>query len=331
MLKRRSNMAVGIVSDSELQDATPAAVVAHTRRRADKPEITQMLYEVRPEVILGGGSAYFLPQSIPGSKRKDEKNFVELFQKDGYHLVTSAKELTALPPQTDKLLGLFHTGNMDSVLDRRFLKENGVTAKFPEQPDLTEMTQAAFDVLSKNEDGFFLMVESALIDKASHPLDWERAIMSTIMLDQSVAIAQEFAKSHPDTLILVTGDHTHGISIIGTVDDNKEGETMREKVGVYQHAGYPDYQDADGDGYPDRLDVAKRLAVFFNNFPDHYETFRRLKQKIIFMSPMKLIRTYRAPSFAKAICPKPAILACIRSTIWLSKRKVRVRKRFAAI
>lgn len=46
------------------------------------------------------------------------------------------------------------------------------------------------------------------------------------------------------------------------------------KVGVYETAGYPNYEDKNGDGYPDKVDVSRRLAVFFNNYPDHYETFR---------------------------------------------------------
>ncbi|OSM95860.1 alkaline phosphatase [Lonsdalea populi] len=273
LVTRSTNMALGIVSDAELEDATPAAVVSHTRRRADKAEIASMFYDVQPTVMLGGGSAYFLPKSAPGSKRKDDINYVEKFQQAGYTLATDAQTLKQNAATATKLLGLFHTGNMDGVLDRRFLK-NDVIRKFPNQPDLTDMTQAALDVLSKNKDGFFLMVESALIDKASHPLDWERAFYNTIMLDQSVAVAKKFVETHPDTLIIVTGDHTHGISIIGTVDDNKPGTEMREKVGVYEEAGYPNYQDANKDGYPDDVNVSKRLAVFFNNYPDYYETFR---------------------------------------------------------
>ncbi len=46
------------------------------------------------------------------------------------------------------------------------------------------------------------------------------------------------------------------------------------KVGVYAKAGYPNYTDTDGDGYPDSIAVSKRLAIFFSNFPDYYETFQ---------------------------------------------------------
>ncbi|MDR2152204.1 MAG: alkaline phosphatase [Helicobacteraceae bacterium] len=273
LIRRTSSKSFGIVSDAEIEDATPAAVVSHTRRRADKSAIVGMLYDLKPDVILGGGSAYFLPKSTLGSKRKDEIDYIKKFQDDGYALAIDAATLKKTAPKANRLLGLFHTGNMDGVIDRKILK-NDVTKKFPNQPDLTEMTTAALEVLSKNREGFFLMVEGALIDKATHPLDWERAVYDTIAFDKCVEIAKAFAAKNPDTLIIVTGDHTHGISIIGTIDDSKAGDDMREKVGVYADAGFPNYEDKNKDGYPDTPAVSKRLAVFVSNFPDHYETFR---------------------------------------------------------
>jgi len=273
-LRRTTNKSIGVVSTSELEDATPAAVVSHTRKRADKAEIVGMFHDVQPEVILGGGSAYFLKSDVPGSKRKDDKDYIQMFKDAGYALATSKEELAAAAgSNTGKLLGLFHTGNMDTWLDRNQLKK-GTVDKFPDQPGLVEMTKSALDQLSKNPDGFFLMVEGASVDKMSHPMDWDRAVVETIELDQVVALAREFAQTHPDTMIVVTGDHTHGVSLIGTIDDNKPGDEMRQKVGVYDDAGFPDYADEDGDGYPDSIDVARRFAIFSSNFPDYYETWR---------------------------------------------------------
>lgn len=273
-LRRQTKKSIGIVSTAELQDATPAAVVAHTRKRGDKAEINGMLFDMKPEVVLGGGSAYFLPQATPGSKRKDDKDYVAMFKEAGYTLATSKGELaTAAGSNSGKILGLFHIGNMDTTLDREFLKK-GTVSKFPEQPGLVEMTKVALDNLSKNPDGFFLMVEAANVDKMSHPLDWDRAVIDTIEFDKAIGVAREFAAKNPDTLIVVTGDHTHGVSIIGTVDDEKPGDIMREKVGTYAEAGFPNYEDKDGDGYPDKVDVTRRLFLNANNGPDHYETFR---------------------------------------------------------
>ena len=272
LIKRKSKMSVGIVSDAELQDATPGAMVAHTRRRADKQYIADQLLASGAEVILGGGSAYFYPQSTKGSKRKDEKNLVDVFKSDGYQVALTKQELlaTSTNKNTRKLFGVFHPDNMDGSLDRLYLKKNTVN-QYPNQPDLTEMTSSAIEVLSRNPNGFFLMVEAALIDKFNHPLDWERAAFDTIMLSNAVQIAKDFAKTHPDTLIIVTPDHTHSGSISGVINDDKPGP-LREKVGIYAEAGYPNYPKADVQGYPSHIDVSKRIAFFYGNYPDHYET-----------------------------------------------------------
>lgn len=273
-LRRTGKKSVGIVTTAEIEDATPAALVSHTRKRADKAEIVGMMFDVKPDVLLGGGSAYFLGKDVPGSKRKDDKDYIAEFKNAGYALATDKAELAASAgANQERLLGLFHTGNMDVTLDRQFLKK-GTVDKFPNQPGLVEMTEVALDRLSKNPEGFFLMVEAASVDKMSHPLDWDRALVETIEFDKAVAVARNFAEKNPDTMIVVTGDHTHGVAIIGTVDDDKPGEKMREKVGTYDNAGFPNYEDKDGDGYPDRIDVSRRLFLAANNGPDHYETFR---------------------------------------------------------
>ena len=275
LLKRTGKIAVGVVTNTDVEDATPAAMVAHTRRRSDYDQIVDMFHESRVDVLMGGGAAHFLPKSSPGSRRKDETDYVAKFRAAGYAIATTEREMksAAADPVTRKLLGLFHPSNMDGVLDRKFLKQGTVTS-FPEQPDLVDMVRTALTVLARNDDGFVLMVESGLIDKYSHPLDWERAVMDTIMLDRAVAVAKEFAAARNDTLILVTADHTHGVSLVGTVDDAVRSQEMRDKVGIYEKAGFPSYPPANDEGYPPRLDVSRRLAIFFSAFPDHYETYR---------------------------------------------------------
>ncbi|MTH36302.1 alkaline phosphatase [Paracoccus limosus] len=272
-LRRTTKKSIGVVTTAEVEDATPAAVVSHTRKRSDKAEIVGMLYNVQPDVLLGGGSAYFLKSDVPGSKRKDDKDYIKMFGDAGYTIATTGTELAASAgTNTGKILGLFHTGNMDTWLDRNELKK-GTVEKFPDQPGLVDMTQAALGQLSKNPEGFFLMVEAASVDKMSHPMDWDRAVLETVELDHAVAVARDFAAKNPDTLVVVTGDHTHGVSLIGTIDTQKEGTDMREKVGVYDDAGFPDYVDANGDGYPESVDVKRPLALFSSNFPDYYETW----------------------------------------------------------
>ncbi|MDR3435968.1 alkaline phosphatase [Telmatospirillum sp.] len=276
LVKRRSDMAVGVVTNTEIEDATPAGMVSHTRRRADYNDIVGMFYQVQPDVIMGGGSPNFLPKSTPGSKRTDDKDFLKQFQDAGYSFVTSNTELKAAvqPGHTaKKLLGLFNTGNMDGALDRRLLKKGSVD-KFPDQPDLTDQVGAALDILSKRDKGFVLMVESGHIDKYSHVLDWERAIFDTIMLDNAVKLAKDFAAKKNDTLVIVVADHAHPVSIVGTYDDDRKGDTARDKLGVYDEAKFPNYPPADAEGYPTSVEVSRRLAFVFGAFPDHCDTIR---------------------------------------------------------
>ncbi len=278
LAQRNKTMAVGIVTNTEIEDATPASMVAHTRRRADYDIIVQQMFDAKPDVIMGGGSANFIPKSTPGSKRGDEQDFIAKFKEAGYPLATTATEMKAVVnADTRKFLGLFNLGNMDGALDRKFLK-GGTVKRFPDQPDLTDQVRTAIDILSKNENGFVLMVESGMIDKYTHVLDMERAVYDTIMLDNAVKVARDWALPRNDTLIMVLADHTHPIGIVGVMNDDMNGPApntpMRERLGVYNEAGYPNYPAPDSEGYPGKVDVSKRIAIFSAGFPDHYETFR---------------------------------------------------------
>ena len=267
LVKRRAGgaLAVGIVTNTEIEDATPAGMVAHTRRRSDYNDIVDMFFAAKPDVVLGGGSPNFLPKSRLGSKRTDEQDFVAKFTEAGYRFASTGAELRAAADAagTARLLGLFNTGNIDGALDLKFLRK-GTVGQFPDQPDLVEQTRAALSILSRAPDGFVLMVESGRIDKYSHSLDPERAIYDTIMLDNAVRVAKDFAGSRDDTLIIVVGDHAHPVAIVGTYDDARPGNLLRDKLGVYAEAGYPNY--------PPSVDVSRRLAFVFGAYPDHCDS-----------------------------------------------------------
>lgn len=274
LAKRKLGLAVGIVTDAEIEDATPAGMVAHTRRRSDYDDIVRMFYWLQPDVMLGGGSLNFLPAADGRGKRKDGEDYIAKFRQAGYAIVATASELAtaAADPATTKLLGLFNDKNIDGALDRRLLKK-GTVARFPDQPDLTDTMRAALDVLSRSDKGFLLMVEAGRIDKFSHSLDWERAVYDTIMFDNAVNIAKQYASKNGDTLVIVVPDHAHPVSIIGTYDDAK-GEQLRDRLQTYADAGFPDYPPADRDGYPYKVDVSRRLALVFAAYPDYCDPGR---------------------------------------------------------
>jgi len=266
--KRTRGMAVGVVTTTEIEDATPAAMVAHTRSRRDYDDIVKMFFDVQPEVILGGGSVTFLPTSVSGGRRTDGENYIDKFKGAGYTFVSTKTELAAAASPS-KLLGLFNTGNIDGALDRFFLKK-GTVSRFPDQPDLTDQLRVALDILSKHDKGFVLMVESGRIDKYTHSLDWERAVYDTIMLDNAVKMAKDFAAPRNDTLIIVVADHAHPTAVIGVYDDSRPGQQLRDKL----TGGMTNYPAPNAEGYPPNVDVSRRLAFVFGAFPDYCDLGR---------------------------------------------------------
>ncbi|MFO7632731.1 MAG: alkaline phosphatase, partial [Caldilinea sp.] len=282
ILKRARSMSVGIVTTSGWTDATPAAVFGHTRRRSDRDFLAaQPLDEgLLPEVIMGGDGRYMLPEDVAGGRRTDGRNLFDEYEAAGYTVVTTAEELGAAMSEgaPERLLGMFHSGDMNVWLDRNVYTDN--LGDFTDQPGLVEMTLSALEILGQNENGFYLMVEAASVDKQMHPLDQERTLSDLIEFDNALAATVEWtAENAPDTLIVVTADHGHGYEVYGTVDVeafNAAEDEMgkRNAIRIYGDAGFPTYEDADGDFFPDSWDVSITLAGVVNNHPDHTENFQ---------------------------------------------------------
>jgi alkaline phosphatase len=85
----------------------------------------------------------------------------------------------------------------------------------PYSPSVAEMTRVAIEILSRDPDGFFLMVEEGQIDWACHDHDAPTAMDHTLELDEAVAVAVEYVEGAPETLLIVTGDHeTGGLNVL---------------------------------------------------------------------------------------------------------------------
>eukprot|EP00168_Porphyra_purpurea_P020981 TRINITY_DN9084_c0_g1_i1.p1 TRINITY_DN9084_c0_g1~~TRINITY_DN9084_c0_g1_i1.p1 ORF type:complete len:317 (+),score=90.01 TRINITY_DN9084_c0_g1_i1:82-1032(+) len=221
--KQMLGMKVGVVSTAEIQDASPASVYAHVRQRAEKAAITAQaingcpscLQPVAPNVLMGGGGEYFLPNcSVDGS------NMYANFTAAGYIVTHSRAQMAAAAadPATKKLLSIAHRLDMNVWLDRVVLTENtdvaandptGNGAALTDQPSLDEMTMAALDVLWRADtegNGFYLLVEAASIDTSAHPMDIPRALSDFIELDIAVAKVLEWTQTRGDcdTLVIAT-------------------------------------------------------------------------------------------------------------------------------
>lgn len=273
ILKRKSKKSIGLVTTANITDATPAAFIAHTRKRTEQNKIAQSYLNSQIDVLLGGGLQHFVPKGQKDSKRDDSLNLIESYKQAGYTLSTNKQELLSQAKSSKKLLGLYHNNHLNVYLDREVLKNNKVLGEFINQPDLLDMTHAALKVLSKNKEGFFLMIEGANIDKQLHNMDWQRAIYDTIEFDKAVKIARDFAQERDDTLVIVVADHAHGASITGTYHE-MDGKSGREAVRTYANAIFPNFEDKNGDGFPDDANPEITLAVQYANHPDHKAYYR---------------------------------------------------------
>jgi alkaline phosphatase len=272
ILRRTRNLGIGLVSTAFGTDATPAAFAAHTRARGDYAAIADQYFQgvAQPDVLLFGGSNDFIPQSSPGSRRKDATNWIDDSQKLGYTFVSTRTEL--MKADASKLFGLFNLSNFNSYLDRAQYKDATSLGSFTDQPYLWDLTQKAVQTLEKNPNGFFLMVEAGMIDKFEHPLDWQRGVWDVLEMDKAVAWAKDYQATHPDTLVLVTADHSHSLSTFGGYDTSK-GPGNRDAVGVYQDGKFPTYNDKrDANGIP-LTEASRTLAVGFAATPDYCETY----------------------------------------------------------
>jgi alkaline phosphatase len=195
---------VGLVTTVQLAHATPAAFAAHVDDRNEMLEIAAQMMALEINVLLGGGEDDFLPTSTEGcfpskGQRLDGFNLVLEAQDEGYLLVCTAEQLLAVDTtETTHLMGFFGDEEMSQ----------------PYSPSLAEMTRVAIEILSQDPDGFFLMVEAGQIDWESHANNAYESMVLTVGLDAAVTVAQVYALSEPNTLIIVTADHeTGGMSL----------------------------------------------------------------------------------------------------------------------
>lgn len=240
---RDAGKATGLVTTAQVTDATPAAFGAHVPDRGDQSEIARQLLEgSRPDVVLGGGEDWWYPAGDPGAwednpakdpteqSKGTKGNLVERAQDLGYTYVSDAEGLA--DARGRKLLGLFAN---EEMFEQRNEGEGDLYE--PEVP-LVDMTAKALDVLSRDRDGFFLLVEEEGVDEFAHRSNATRTIQAGQALDETVALALEFQKRNRDTLVLVVGDHATGGLAIENVDSADEGgEGATAEDGPFDLAG----------------------------------------------------------------------------------------------
>jgi len=234
---QKKGMATGLVTTTRLTHATPAAFIAKNVSRDNENEIADDYAASNIDYFAGGGYRHFVAGK--DSKRKDGKDLVASLAKNDYRTFVGTESVTSFrgykPKQGEKVFAAFTQSHLPYEVDR--MRDNAT-------PSLAEMTQKGLDLLSRNQDGFFMVVEGGRIDHAAHANDIAGTVYDTLAFDKAVKAAVAFYSNHPeDTLVIVAGDHETGGMGMGfgknyfvTLDQlGNTKESIEDKLqGVYQ-------------------------------------------------------------------------------------------------
>jgi len=207
----------GLVVTCEFTHATPASFVAHVDSRYKYHEIAAQIVDSEVDVIIGGAK---------GMSPKDQKSF-ETNDDDDYLYKKLAEKMKVV---TD--LSEFRA--VKNVNKLTYFYDSHVPGNFNERPlSLKEMTEKAIEILSKNDSGFFLMVEGSQIDWAGHDNEIDGVIGEIIDFDRAIGAALDFAEADKNTLVIVTADHeTGGLALR---DGSVENKMVLETHFAYEH------------------------------------------------------------------------------------------------
>ncbi len=238
LVREQKGAAIGTVTTVPFNHATPAAFIAHNISRENyytgkNKDYTGMgiaeeiLKITKPEVVIGGAHPEFIRKKLFNKEKYITSEFYEeiVYSKD-YVIAEKRKDLKAAVSLSnaarialDKNLGLFGLfGGKGGCIDypEPVYKSGDPRIKKDEtEPSLSDMVNAALTVLSKDEDGFFLMAEQGTIDWANHENDYKGMIGTMVDLNDAVASAIEFVDLPDDninwdnTLLIVTSDHSN--------------------------------------------------------------------------------------------------------------------------
>ena len=219
----QAGKSTGLVTDTRVTDATPAAFAAHQPHRKMGDAIALDMLSLGPDVLLGGGLGNWIPREANDknsrvrreleeitqgsvaikSKRRDSQNLLARARENGYGLVFNRSQLAAA---SGKVIGLFAASAMPNAI----AVSNCLNDPDRSVPTLEEMSLKAIDILSQNDQGFFLMIEAGQIDWAAHSNDAGLMLHEMIRLNETVNAVLDWAKNREDTLIILTADHTTG-------------------------------------------------------------------------------------------------------------------------
>ena len=229
-------MSTGLVATSTITHATPASFIAHVDYRKKEKEIATQMANSSIDVIFGGGLKFW-----------SESDINKFIMNDGMFIDKYDENL-----KTDKrVLGLFADGALNPVHNNR-------------EVSTTQMAKKAIELLEKNENGFFIMIEESQVDWGGHANSVDYIVNEMTSLNELVNYCLNYQEKNPETLVVLTADHEcGGLSI----HDGTAGSINGRFTSDYHSANFvPIFATGPGsevfDDFLDNTQIGKQLIYY---------------------------------------------------------------------
>lgn len=236
---KKKGYATGVVSTSSVTHATPASFYAHQKKRKQMENNVADLFVTQPDLFMGGGKNYF-------EQREDSRNISDELRKQGYEVVYSVAEVTGKSNKVGVL-----------IADTEPESFNNGRGEF-----LVPATEKSLEILNKDEDGFFVMIEGSQIDWGGHANETDYIVSEMIDFDNAIGKVLDFAEKDGNTLVIVTADHeTGGFAITDGDINDKQNFTGKFSTGHHTATLIPVF--AYGPGANAFQGIYENTAIYF--------------------------------------------------------------------
>jgi glycerophosphoryl diester phosphodiesterase len=212
--------ATAVINSGFIAEPGTGVFLADVEDRSETEAITAEVVESGVDIILGGGETDYLPEGTVGffgeeGTRTDGRNLVEEAEEIGYTVVYTEEQLRSLPEDTDKVLGIFaasdtYNDTTEETNAEERLDNYGQPGN-EDPPTVAEMLDAALPILSRDEDGFFAVLEEEGTDNFGNNNNGRGVVEAAVRADEAIGVALDYVENErPNTLLITSADSNAG-------------------------------------------------------------------------------------------------------------------------
>jgi len=208
-------LGTALVQTGSLVEPGTAVFVSNVDDRyEDREKIALDVVESGVDIVLGAGEEWLLPEGVEGrfgtGRRSDGRNLVEALRERGYAVVYTREEMQALPPDADRVFGVFNVEDTFFDQPEEALREQGLPNFLESAPSVAEMTAFALDRIRPNPNGFLAVIEEEASDNMCNKMNASGCLEAMKRADEGIGEILDFIDENPNTFMVTTSDSNAG-------------------------------------------------------------------------------------------------------------------------